>query len=970
MEHKKKHSLSRSLQNLFHKKQTYSLKPHKSHKKTKLYESINDGSDVTLNPILSESGKARVWSVRNSYSKSPMDGFSVESASEMKNRNRREKLEKQNVDTATHTFDILNAYQSVVTAEDAEQDIEKCEDFQAMDISNDSSVYSEEMSDRSRLSSFGSSNFCSDTTPSCCSHASSLEAHKTPDDINTSYWDLQLPESLSSRRFQGARRFSDSVSSDPQQGNNSLNPKRRMSDGPMVVSQSSSWQDKVLQSVRDNKVSSTLYLDVPERSELRSQCQENEDGHLPGRGCNRKVDVNVKRSRSVSVRNENKKSIPLQRSRSADSRLRKAMQKTRERNRQISECQFTFSDIESSDESESTAEPKDSSESPVVSSTDASSSYSYNSGNEVNNDKDDSEKAMDLADESFADSVRQLYAICSQLDHAVEVVTDIDAVVDNAKIDERFEQVTSFRQNTDKSSEKYDMISQHESNIIDEEDILEQNRALEDLDKVLNSEKTDHDKTDEREGNDFWLMEFSDDGEVGTDVDTGIKVQGILLHVADMPVDESDQVQNNTGNGKCSEITKGSEEQGLKDCEAEKLVTTLEPISELEEHSTGKCKKVLKETDSITADTVVIDQEDAQSEQITSNANSYIKVELKEYSENEYNKNKLLVPMEPDMDAKNVKTEIRVVEDGVGAQTNPEDVTDTSEKPEYDGQVEFKSGLFGTSTFELANENEDRECSENRQDQETVKQRMNTGENLPESVPDHCVQKASNDNHCCYSVSKIENNKNTGTNNRIVSYASFKWNEVGHDESLSANDNKVQDENITKPMMCNEGVQINADDMDIGGIMETNEVTEMCDEMIQVDFENQENAELTETCDEIVQVDFDTLETLDTNENTNQAEMYDEIIQFVAKNLREDKHENDADSAAEYEHTNQSYCEGRTGLGFQSMSMEDLLFCSGTALEADDEMDDVDKVFEAISKEAEKLENKNKDMMVMFLVGK
>ena len=84
----------------------------------------------------------------------------------------------------------------------------------------------------------------------------------------------------------------------------------------------------------------------------------------------------------------------------------------------------------------------------------------------------------------------------------------------------------------------------------------------------------------------------------------------------------------------------------------------------------------------------------------------------------------------------------------------------------------------------------------------------------------------------------------------------------------------------------------------------------------------------------------------------------------------EDKKQSEESRTSANESITEDNYKSENNLEFKSMSLEDLLFCSGRRKVSESEQDDVEDVFDAIHKEAEKIENTDKDMMVMFLVGK
>lgn len=405
----KRNSLSKSLHNFFHRRHTYSLKQRHVKKGKKLFESINDADGNVEYIPLRRSSKARVWSVRNSFSKSPVETVPHEllkvrphAEVERKNRCRR---------TCSYAFDVLNAFnglslaseENLIVKQSKFQDGLKCVDDQTnvktqcnIEDNNDNIGSFDETQDRSRLSSFGSSVCYSDTSGcsvSSCSYCnqdrSDNDSVPTETDVSTSYWDLRLPTEAPSFRWPGLnpRRYSLSVLSEQQDvfGSPEMRmylAKRRSSEHPCVYSglnrsnQFMTWHDKFLHvldtekhsSERDNDFSAavnegefndkernTTGIDIPKVHEIN---QGRRSMSMYGE---------VRRSKSINRTHGSDKERcqdkrHLQRSKSVDSSFKRSLTL---REKQTSgnswSCQFAFSDIDSSEDSESSPDPKESS---------------------------------------------------------------------------------------------------------------------------------------------------------------------------------------------------------------------------------------------------------------------------------------------------------------------------------------------------------------------------------------------------------------------------------------------------------------------------------------------------------------------------------------------------------------------------------------------------------------------------------
>ena len=1006
MDHKKRHSISKSIQNLFHRRQTYSLKPEKNKKQNKFYESINDGCDVTLDPVLSKTGKARVWSVRNSYSKSPIDEFVVEPGNVDANCQRSGKAEKASSDTASHMFDVLSAYQTVSGSIDEELDIENSDNFpiQITDTctSNESSVYSQDTSDRSRLSSFGSSNCCSDTNHSCSQSSGLDNSYKGPADISTSYWDLQLPESPSPRRFQGTRRFSDSMSCDPKNGNKSLHAKqslakRRMSDGPTSVT-CCSWQDKVLQSVRNNKVYTTLYADVPEKVDMCSQCQQEGDGHLPRMVCSRKANVNVKRSRSVTVKNHDK-TVPLQRSRSADSKLRKAMQKTRERSRIASECQITFSDIESSEESEST-EPKDSSESQTVSSNDASSSYSFNSTGEVSNDKKEVGNTHEYTGKLVNVNTEQGFAQSIDSRHTDTALSDAEKLETKPATESHEEQNVAYQ-----TPNVFDIERPDKDQIKASESIEKEVHLV--LSKIKVIQKLERTGNNNRPKQDRWLIDFSDDNEMGTDVDKGFQNGDDVDRENGTSKDPTILLENKA----CEESFPDTAEDGTRENDggfARESLGVRDDFHEREDNCdktdntktdggkqyqpfelnediveeitsfgiTGTDEMALSVVTSTFVSTAMYTLDNC-SEREKENSNNIASSDLAEKCDIVLDVANEIKSMECTPVSLSCESEI-----GPDTQTTKNDGssnTDQRSVAELSGDVPTDNAEYDNKLIENENARRDlnvqsvpthvkvtKYCHEQITTHADGGIQLTDGATQADDVNvnvDHSMTETTRKVTKCDIMLQVDmisledekrGNRSNDNAGQFDELTQIKMDTVQRNENKSKGG---KTENCIVYESCDESVQVKDDKSWRGSV----------DQMIQVDLDSVQKNEnkskggnymMYESCDESIQVNddiswFGTLdEMVQSGENRSWNGTLDDSISM-------------SDTIDEMIQVNDG---GR--MGFHSMSMEDLLFCSGAGIESEDEIHDVDKVFEAITKEAGKPEYQNKDMMVMFLVGK
>lgn len=848
MEHKKKHGFPRSFQNLFHKRQTYSLKPEKNKKRNKLYESINEGTDIQLSPVVSEPmGKARVWSVRNT--KPAVDILSIEKGDHSQNLTSEVKAERHSQDTAGLHFDVLSLYKGVGSTGDG---VEKTESdgveslqLQSIESGNDESGHSEGTPERSRLSSVGSSNCTSDTNPSCGSHSSSLNVNTKLTDMNTSYWDLLLPPSPATKQLNACRRFSDSVSTDWRHRTSlpdvrhSL-AKRRYSEGPEGAH--ASWQDKVLHSVRTRHVSSTLYLDETKPGDI-TEGYNLPTGHtVPPSSCHKKQEVTVKRSRSVVLGNSIDKTSSLQRSRSADSRLRKAMQK-QQRQRNVSECQFNFSDIESSEESESTAEPKESSESQVASGTDSSS---FNSSSEITVEGVEAKKNINVVKPSNT---------CFTLENIEDSPGKIDKQNDNSGSIEGVNNAYRMEDTSYTVVDNEQGVNCHK-NQISVDEIVKEQRAIRALDEVLRSESTEVlSKLDyDPDGNDLWLIEFSDEEGNGTDVDIALQMSGMLVQESsplenvstDKNTNWSPMSENDVADTDCCEVT----------CNNNTLICS-------------------KEIDPHTTDDGEID-------------NSF----LSSTSVREINTSKELAAC--------------IVE---------EDSTSCSSKDHH-----------GDNSYTVT----DIHCLE--------------GSDCNRSTAETCELGYLDDLQVVYvneigeAVAKMDGPEDTSVSAAVSIELTRQGEEITN--------------TFQKTDSYTTAAQMNL-------FQQANEVTDS-----SVPASNEDNESKLDTESELEQTDYDSiLEMSEWEEQCNPDRDNLEVI----KNIPDIQIEK-CDEEIQVDSDDVESGLGQ-GLGFHSMSMEDLLFCSGAKGDTDN-CDDVDKVFEAINREAGKPENKDKDMMVMFLVGK
>lgn len=852
MEHKKKHGFPRSFQNLFHKRQTYSLKPEKNKKRNKLYESINEGTDIQLSPVVSEPmGKARVWSVRNT--KSAVDILSIEKGDHGQNVTIDVKAERHSQDTAGLHFDVLSLYKGVGSTGDGgektESDGVESLQLQSIESGNDESVHSEGTSERSRLSSVGSSNCTSDTNPSCGSHSSSLNVNTKLTDMNTSYWDLLLPPSPATRQLNACRRFSDSVSSDWRHWTSSPDvihslAKRRYSEGP--GSAHASWQDKVLHSVRTRHVSSTLYLDETKAGDISGGYNLTAELTAPPSSCHKKQEVTVKRSRSVVLGNSSDKTSSLQRSRSADSRLRKAMQK-QQRQRNVSECQFNFSDIESSEESETTAEPKESSESQVASGTDSSS---FNSSSEITAEGVDAKKNTNV--------VKPLNTWCVA-GITVENIEDTPGKInkhnDNSDSTEGVNNAYRIEDTSYTVVDNEQAVNCHKKQISEDEMVKEQ-RAIRALDEVLRSESTEVlSKLDyDPDGNDLWLIEFSDEESIGTDVDIALQMSGMLV----------------------------KESSPLENVSTDKN-TNWSPMSENDVAGTDCCEGTCN-----------------------NNAVIYSKeIGPHTLGDGEIDNNILSSTSVCEINTSKT-TAACVVED---------DSMSCSSKDHHGDNSSTVSGIH---------------CLE--------------GSDCTKSTAKTCELGYSDDLQVVYvneigeAVAQMDGPEDTSVSTAVSIELSKETEEITNAfQKTDFNTTGAQMNVFQQPDEVNDS-SVAASNEDYESKLDTES------ELEQTDYDS--ILEMSE-CEEQCNPDRDNLEVI-KNIPDIQIEKCDEEIQI-------DSPEVESGLAQ--------------GLGFHSMSMEDLLFCSGAKGDTDD-CDDVDKVFEAINREAGKPENRDKDMMVMFLVGK
>lgn len=444
----RKHSISRSLQNFFNRNHSYSIRHAESNNnENNLFESINDVNELRKDSIPSRrSGKARVWSVRNSLSKSPVESISLESLQLSPSALASTKCKKRNKQSRVsgHAFDVLHSFKDLLFATEDNVDIDhhiknppgtssnekeniptETAGSSSEDVGTGETV--EDTTDGSGLSSFGCS-VCR-SNKSFCGHSACTSSCGSKDrcdcssiaidtDISTSYWNLQLPSRLPSGKYDhfsrkldfDSRRYSLSTPSEHQATRTYL-AKRSLSEQTALYRNKEDicWQDKLLNAMshdcctsKTKTKSQDLIRTETVRDDQFSDMKEKANVSIDIQRVHR-IDA-IKRSSSVceGVRRSNSTCRSqlideddvqgngyFQRSRSSDDYSRSRFPHSRDfpprvtrnkrhtlnstfcditghyysRERQISNstCQSAFSDIESSEESESTQEPKESS---------------------------------------------------------------------------------------------------------------------------------------------------------------------------------------------------------------------------------------------------------------------------------------------------------------------------------------------------------------------------------------------------------------------------------------------------------------------------------------------------------------------------------------------------------------------------------------------------------------------------------